>query len=88
MRTINFYGRHKLSEGQYHHYVINDFEEPLAVNGVPIAKGIYAGPLPHFAVIDIGGFFVLWWGSEEGVQYVPTQKSKVVIPYLSELLLN
>jgi hypothetical protein len=61
---------------------MNDFES-LAVNRVPVAKGMVVGPLPDFAIIDVGGFFVLWWGSQAGVQYAPTPKRKVAIFYLS-----
>lgn len=62
---------------EYDYFILNDFEEPFSVNGVPIAKGMVAGPLPDFAIIDIGGFFVLWWASQAGVEYVPEKKQDV-----------
>ena len=46
----------------------------MAVNGVSIASGMVAGPLPDVAIIEINGFFGLWWGSLEAVKYTPVQK--------------
>ena len=62
---------------EYHYFISNDSEEPFSVNGVPIAKGMVAGPLPDFAVIDIDGFLALWWASQAGIEYVPKKKQEV-----------
>lgn len=59
---------------EHGYFIWNDFKVPMAVNGVSIASGMIAGPLPDFAIIEINGFFVLWWGSLEGVTYTPVQK--------------
>jgi hypothetical protein len=82
-RLIHFHGLKKKTELvpsgaiEYHYFFLNDFEEPVAVNGVPVAKNMVAGPLPDFALIDIGGFVVLWWGSRAGVEYCPAPKTDV-----------
>ena len=61
---------------EYSFFVVNDFDQPFSINGVPIAKGTVAGPLPDFAIIDIDGFFALWWCSE-GIEYVPIRTNEV-----------
>lgn len=65
---------------EYNFFIVNDFEQRFSINGVPIAKGTVAGPLPDFAIIDIDGFFALWWGAQAGVDYVPTRITEVCAP--------
>ena len=62
---------------EYNYYILNDFEKRFSVNGIPIAKGTVAGPLPDFAIIDINGFFALWWATQEGIEYVPGRTEEV-----------
>ncbi len=82
-RLIHFHGLKKRPELvrsgaiEYHYFFVNDFEDPVAVNGVPVAKNMVAGPLPDFALIDIGGFVIIWWGSRAGVVYCPEPKTDV-----------
>lgn len=68
---------------EYNYFVLNDFGRHLSVNGVPIGDGMIAGPLPDFAIINIDGVFVLWWGSQEGVEYIPETIEEVGDPSLT-----
>lgn len=62
---------------EYDYFIWNDFKGPVAVNGVSIASDMVAGPLPDFSIIDIDGFFVLWWSSLWGLTYTPVPKQDV-----------
>lgn len=63
---------------EFSYFIVNDFEQRFSVNGVPIAQGTVAGPLPDFAIIDIDGFFVLWWANQAGIDYAPQGKQEEV----------
>ena len=71
-----------------HYFVANNFTKPIVVNGVSIASRMVAGPLPDFSIVDIGGFLVLWWGSQAAIEYAPGQREDVGANFSIEILLD
>lgn len=94
MEDLKIYGLKKESihvafgAAEYNYFIVNDFEQPFSVNGVPIARGTVAGPLPGFAIIDIDGFFAIWWATPAGIAYAPEKKQVVGASQSVEVIMD
>lgn len=64
---------------EFDHFFVNHNLGSITINGIPIARGMVAGPLPSFAVIQTGNSFLLWWGASEGLQYTPPKQQPNVM---------
>ena len=53
------------------YFVINVDKRSLSINGIAIDEGMVCGPLPDFAIIELNGDYLIWWGTIEGVQHEP-----------------
>ncbi|MCJ1465431.1 hypothetical protein MMC07_004049 [Pseudocyphellaria aurata] len=61
--------------GTFGHFIVNFDQASLSVNGIPIRMGVIAGPLPQFAVVDIDGSILFWWGADTALNFVPVEPS-------------
>lgn len=73
-RTIELGGA---QPGEFRHFIAHFDRTPLAINGIPIGSSTLAGPLPEFAVIEIKGSLLFWWGSAAALDFVPEANSAV-----------
>lgn len=70
------------ADGASGHFITHSSQSLLTVNGIRIPTGTIAGPLPLFAVIEIGDLAAFWWGDLGGMNYLPrgpTTQAKVTI---------
>ena len=58
-------------------FILNSSHTTLRVNGMRCDPTSLVGPLPEFAVIEIGEAAVFWWHSAEGVDYRPEYVDEV-----------
>lgn len=61
--------------GEIGYFVVNE-QRNLHINENLIARNSVAGPLPDFAVIQIGYWVVFWWRSRAAMGYVPEMVSQ------------
>lgn len=73
-RTVEIGGP---SPGEFRHFIVNFDRTSLSINGIPIGSSTLAGPLPEFAVIEIQGSLLFWWGSAAALEFVPDEQSAV-----------
>lgn len=53
---------------------MNTAHVSLRVNGVVCGVKTLVGPLPDFAVIELGGAAIFWWHTDESIYYLPSEK--------------
>lgn len=63
--------------GEFRHFILNFDQAFLSINGIPIDMGRVAGPLPEFAVIEINGSLLFWWGTVAAIDFVPADQPAV-----------
>ena len=67
--------RRNARTGKIGYFVMNE-QRNLFINGRLIARNSAAGPLPDFAVIQIGYWVVFWWRSRAAMGYIPEMVSQ------------
>ncbi len=58
-------------------FVLNSSHTSLRINGVLFNPNTLVGPLPDFAVIEVGKAAVFWWHTDESLDYVPVEIHEV-----------
>lgn len=69
------------TDGVSGHFITHSSQSQLTINGIRVPTRTIAGPLPLFAVIEIGDLAAFWWGDSEGLHYLPrrpTTPTKVI----------
>lgn len=62
--------------GEIGYFLVNE-QRNLFINENLIARNSMAGPLPDFAVIQVGYWVVFWWRSRAAMGYIPETMSQV-----------
>ena len=68
--------RRNARTGEIGYFVVNE-QRNLFINDRLIARNSAAGPLPDFAVIQVGYWVVFWWRSRAAMGYMPEILSRV-----------
>lgn len=61
--------------GEIEYFVLNKGSNPISVNGIGVVPTVRAGPLPDFAVLEIGHFSLFWWRTAAALDYMPVRCS-------------
>lgn len=62
--------------GEIEYFILNKGSGPLSVNGIDVDHTVRAGPLPDFAVLELGQSSIFWWRTAAALYYMPSLKRK------------
>ncbi len=55
------------------YFVLNTSDIPLRINRLLCKQNSLLGPLPDFAVIEVGDNAVFWWHTDDSLDYCPRE---------------
>lgn len=58
-------------------FILSEQRDSIIVNESAFRKGLLVGPLPDFAVLEVAGRILFWWGSKDAVYYIPQTEPQV-----------
>lgn len=68
-----------LKSGETEYFVTKKGLDFLSINGIDVDPTVRAGPLPDFAVFELGHSSVFWWRTAAALDYMPVRDSGVCL---------
>lgn len=75
--VLDIHRRQYIKTGLASCFICNEELELLIINEKVIGRGLLAGPLPEFAVIQINQLVLFWWATLSALNYAPVKISQV-----------
>ena len=69
--------RSKSSDIEY--FVQNICLDFLSINGIDVDSTVRAGPLPDFAVFELGHFSIFWWRTAAALDFMPVRDCRLCL---------
>lgn len=63
--------------GNIDYFVVNKNLDRLSINGMDVNLPKIGGPLPDFAVLEIGRHTIFWWRTAAALRYMPVREIQV-----------
>ncbi len=81
-KAENLMGVHRVRNsetGDVEYFVVNQSLNVLSINGIDVDPTVRAGPLPDFAVLELGQFSIFWWRTAAALDYMPVRGSMLCL---------
>lgn len=67
------------TSSEFEYFVLNLGSDILSINGINVDPTGKAGPLPDFAVFELGRSSIFWWRTGTALHYMPVRISKLCL---------